>query len=154
MSRRAEQDVADLVARARDGESRAVARLVSMVEDGSPQLREVMAALTPHTGHAHVVGITGPVGSFLADHLLTIPGLDIHVFKRWRSDPRPIAQLRGRVTFHEGDIEDPFAVDRAVAEARPERVFHLAAQSYPSASWDAAATMPIRSWGRAGCLAA
>ncbi len=84
-----------------------------------------------------ITGLTGPVGSFLADHLLTIPGLEIHAFKRWRSDPRPIAHLRGRVTIHEGDIEDPFAVDRAVAAARPDRVFHLAAQSYPSASWDA-----------------
>jgi LAO/AO transport system kinase len=54
--------VDELVARARDGESRAVARLVSMVEDGSPQLREVMAALTPHAGHAQVVGITGSPG--------------------------------------------------------------------------------------------
>jgi LAO/AO transport system kinase len=61
VSRRAEQ-VDDLVARARDGESRAVARLVSMVEDGSPQLRQVMAALTPHAGHAHVVGVTGSPG--------------------------------------------------------------------------------------------
>jgi LAO/AO transport system kinase len=39
-----------------------VARLVTMVEDGSPQLREVMAALTPHAGHAQVVGITGSPG--------------------------------------------------------------------------------------------
>lgn len=84
-----------------------------------------------------ITGLTGPVGSFLADHLLTIPGLELHAFKRWRSDPRPIAHLHGRVTIHEGDIEDPFAVDRAVAAARPERVFHLAAQSYPSASWEA-----------------
>jgi LAO/AO transport system kinase len=57
-----DQQVDDLVARARDGEPRAVARLVTMVEDGSPQLREVMAALTPHAGHAHVVGITGSPG--------------------------------------------------------------------------------------------
>jgi LAO/AO transport system kinase len=62
VSRKADQQVDDLVARARDGESRAVARLVSMVEDGSPQLREVMAALTPHAGHAQVVGITGSPG--------------------------------------------------------------------------------------------
>ena len=62
MSPRRNQDVGDLVARARDGESRAVARLVSMVEDGSPQLREVMAALTPHAGHAQVVGVTGSPG--------------------------------------------------------------------------------------------
>ena len=39
-----------------------MARLVSMVEDRSPQLREVMAALVPHAGHAHVVGITGSPG--------------------------------------------------------------------------------------------
>lgn len=84
-----------------------------------------------------ITGITGPVGSFLADHLLTIPGLELHAFKRWRSDPRPIAHLLGRVVIHEGDIEDPFAVDRAVAAVAPERVFHLAAQSYPSASWEA-----------------
>ena len=56
------EQVDDLVARARDGESRAVARLVSMVEDGSPQLREVMAALTPYAGHAQVVGLTGSPG--------------------------------------------------------------------------------------------
>jgi LAO/AO transport system kinase len=59
---RSTDSVDDLVARARDGESRAVARLVSMVEDGSPQLREVMVALTPHAGRAQVVGITGSPG--------------------------------------------------------------------------------------------
>jgi len=84
-----------------------------------------------------ITGLTGPVGSFLADHLLTIPGIQLHAFKRWRSDPRPIAHLRGHVTIHEGDIEDAFAVDKAVAAAAPDRIFHLAAQSYPSASWDA-----------------
>jgi LAO/AO transport system kinase len=55
-------DVADLVARARDGQHRAVARLISLVEDASPQLREVAAALAPHTGNAQVVGLTGPPG--------------------------------------------------------------------------------------------
>jgi LAO/AO transport system kinase len=52
----------DLVERARRGEPRAVARLISLVEDASPLLREVMAGLAPHTGHAQVVGITGPPG--------------------------------------------------------------------------------------------
>lgn len=84
-----------------------------------------------------ITGITGPVGSFLADHLLTIPDLEIHAFKRWRSDPRPIEHLIGRVTIHEGDVEDAFSLDAAIAAARPERIFHLAAQSYPSASWNA-----------------
>src|SRR3954451_4184126 len=55
-------DVPDLVARARSGEPRAVARLISLVEDASPCLREVAAALAPHTGRARVVGITGSPG--------------------------------------------------------------------------------------------
>ena len=54
--------VAELVGRARNGEPRAVARLISLVEDESPRLREVMAALAPHAGNAHVVGITGAPG--------------------------------------------------------------------------------------------
>lgn len=55
-------DVGDLVARAERGEPRAVARLISLVEDASPQLREVMAAIAPRTGKAIVVGITGSPG--------------------------------------------------------------------------------------------
>jgi LAO/AO transport system kinase len=39
-----------------------VARLISLVEDGHPALREVMAALAPHSGTAHVIGITGSPG--------------------------------------------------------------------------------------------
>ncbi|WNV74579.1 methylmalonyl Co-A mutase-associated GTPase MeaB [Geodermatophilus sp. DSM 44513] len=55
-------DVADLVARARDGEARAVARLISLVEDAGPALPEVAAALAPHGGRAQVVGLTGAPG--------------------------------------------------------------------------------------------
>jgi len=83
-----------------------------------------------------ITGITGPVGSALADYLLTIPGIEVHGFKRWRSDTRPIEHLYGRVTFHEGDIEDPFAVAKAIQTAQPDWIYHLAAQSYPSESWD------------------
>lgn len=55
-------DVPDLVTRARRGEPRAVARLISMVEDSSPQLREVAAAMAPYAGRAHIVGLTGSPG--------------------------------------------------------------------------------------------
>ncbi len=58
----AETPVAELVERARTGQARAVARLISLVEDESPRLREVAAALTPHTGNAVVLGLTGPPG--------------------------------------------------------------------------------------------
>lgn len=56
------QDVSTLVAQAREGRPRAVARLISLVEGASPQLREVMAALAPLTGGAYVVGLTGSPG--------------------------------------------------------------------------------------------
>jgi LAO/AO transport system kinase len=55
-------DVPDLVRQARDGSPRAVARLVSLVEDASPKLREVAAMLAPLAGRARVVGITGAPG--------------------------------------------------------------------------------------------
>ncbi|MER6312689.1 methylmalonyl Co-A mutase-associated GTPase MeaB [Streptomyces sp. NPDC001581] len=55
-------DVPQLVAQAREGRPRAVARLISLVEGASPQLREVMAALAPLTGGAYVVGLTGSPG--------------------------------------------------------------------------------------------
>ncbi|MBA2560433.1 MAG: methylmalonyl Co-A mutase-associated GTPase MeaB, partial [Propionibacteriales bacterium] len=51
-----------LVARARDGDPRAVARLISLVEDASPLLREVAERLSPHTGHAEIIGVTGAPG--------------------------------------------------------------------------------------------
>jgi len=54
--------VPSLVAGAREGDARSVARLISLVEDASPALREVAAALSPHTGHAQVIGLTGSPG--------------------------------------------------------------------------------------------
>jgi LAO/AO transport system kinase len=62
VGRRDGGDVGDLVSRAREGDPRSVARLISLVEDESPLLREVTAALAAHTGHAKVVGITGAPG--------------------------------------------------------------------------------------------
>ncbi|SEC61699.1 LAO/AO transport system kinase [Streptomyces melanosporofaciens] len=55
-------DVPTLVEQARQGRPRAVARLISLVEGASPQLREVMAALAPLAGGAYVVGVTGSPG--------------------------------------------------------------------------------------------
>jgi LAO/AO transport system kinase len=55
-------NVPTLVERARQGDPRAVARLISLVEDGSPVLREAMAALAPYCGTAYVVGLTGAPG--------------------------------------------------------------------------------------------
>ena len=57
-----EVDVTDLVGRAAEGSPRAVARLISLVENASPRLREVTAALTPLAGTARVIGLTGSPG--------------------------------------------------------------------------------------------
>src|SRR3984893_6311490 len=53
---------ASLVAAARDGDARALGRLVSLVENGSPRLRDVMKLIAPLTGRARVVGLTGAPG--------------------------------------------------------------------------------------------
>lgn len=60
--RRSAASIPDLVSRARGGEARAVARLISLVEDASPLLREVMAGLAPYAGNAQIVGVTGAPG--------------------------------------------------------------------------------------------
>ncbi|GAB3623297.1 methylmalonyl Co-A mutase-associated GTPase MeaB [Mariniluteicoccus endophyticus] len=52
----------ELLEGARAGKPRAIARLISKVENNSPDLRELMTLLAPHTGHAHVVGLTGSPG--------------------------------------------------------------------------------------------
>jgi LAO/AO transport system kinase len=65
---RRSNDVGELVTAARDGDPRAVARLISLIEAGTEstaahgKLREVAAALTPHTGTAQVLGLTGSPG--------------------------------------------------------------------------------------------
>jgi len=55
-------DLEKRVAAARDGDPRALARLVSLVENGSPELREVMKLIAPLTGRPRVIGLTGAPG--------------------------------------------------------------------------------------------
>ncbi len=55
-------DPGKLVAAARDGDARALGRLVSLVENGSPRLRDVMKLIAPLTGRARVIGLTGAPG--------------------------------------------------------------------------------------------
>ncbi len=55
-------DVAQLIERARAGDARALARLISGVENGSPELRAIMKALAPLTGQARMIGLTGAPG--------------------------------------------------------------------------------------------
>lgn len=56
-------DLEHLVADALAGKRRAIARLISMAEDGGAQLGTVMDSLYPHTGNAYSIGITGTPGA-------------------------------------------------------------------------------------------
>ena len=87
-----------------------------------------------------ITGITGLVGSHLADYLLSLGEIEVIGFKRWRADDRAIRHLRGQVRLIEGDIEDAFSVATAIEQSQPDRIYHLAAQSYPSESWAAPVT--------------
>ena len=55
-------DTNRIVDRASGGDLRALARLVSLIENGSPQLRPIMRALAPRAGGARVIGLTGAPG--------------------------------------------------------------------------------------------
>jgi LAO/AO transport system kinase len=53
----------ELVQGVLSGQRRAVARAISLVENDGGEARAVLATLFPHTGRAHIVGVTGPPGS-------------------------------------------------------------------------------------------
>jgi LAO/AO transport system kinase len=56
-------DTDRLIRRALEGERVAIARLISLVEDGGPDLGRVMKGLYPHTGLAYTIGVTGSPGA-------------------------------------------------------------------------------------------
>ena len=60
--RRAAADPQALIEAARTGDPRALARLVSLVENESAELRALLKVIVPLTGHAHIVGLTGAPG--------------------------------------------------------------------------------------------
>ena len=92
---------------------------------------------------AMITGITGMVGSHLADYLLAHTGWEIYGMCRWRSPQDNVrhllrrAEKKDRLHFIYGDLKDSFSLQKALTEAKPDYVFHLAAQSYPRTSFDA-----------------
>ena len=56
-------EIQALIESALTGERRSIARLISLVEDGTPELAQIMTALHPHTGDAYSLGITGAPGA-------------------------------------------------------------------------------------------
>jgi GDP-mannose 4,6-dehydratase len=87
-----------------------------------------------------ITGITGMVGSHLAEYVLAEhPGVEVHGLVRWRSPLDHIRGIQHRVRLHEAELRDLHSLVRLLSEVRPERIFHLAAQSYVSSSFTAPA---------------
>ncbi len=88
-----------------------------------------------------ITGITGMVGSHLADFLLANTDWEIYGMCRWRSPLDNINHLiprinqKDRVHLLYGDLRDCIGVENVVKQAQPDYVFHLAAQSYPQTSF-------------------
>jgi GDPmannose 4,6-dehydratase/GDP-4-dehydro-6-deoxy-D-mannose reductase len=83
-----------------------------------------------------ITGITGMVGSHLAEYVLAHhPGTEVHGMVRWRSPLANIQTVRGRLELHEGELRDLHSLVRVLETVRPDWIFHLAAQSYVSASF-------------------
>ena len=97
-----------------------------------------------HEVRALITGITGFVGSHLAEYLLSMDGdytgksgrAEVFGTVRHRSPLDNISGIMDRVSLIQGvDIRDAHAVEAAVRQAEPEYIFHLASQSFVPASW-------------------
>lgn len=84
-----------------------------------------------------ITGITGFAGSHLADFILREKLGKVIGIHRWRSDMRNVKHIMDKVELHECDLRDAFSVRDLIDTTRPEKIFHLAAQSFVPTSWKA-----------------
>ncbi len=83
-----------------------------------------------------ITGITGFAGSHLADFILE-EHEDVRVYGmiRWRSRRENIRHLQDSVELVEADLKDMVSMKKCLAYIKPDRIFHLAAQSFVPTSW-------------------
>lgn len=97
------------------------------------------------TKRAFITGVTGMVGSHLADFLLENTDWDVYGMQRWRSPQENIMHLMPRINTGDrvfveyGDLNDMSSLLAVLNRVKPDYIFHLAAQSYPQTSF----TSPI-----------
>src|SRR5438067_7159032 len=96
-----------------------------------PRPRDFVSRLTVRV---LITGVTGFVGSHLADYALA-QGAEVFGSSRWRSKSENIDHLRSRITLIESDLRDLSSVRALVELSNPSHVIHLAAQSFVGASW-------------------
>ncbi len=85
-----------------------------------------------------ITGITGFVGSHMADFILAEkPNVRVVGTKRWHlSRLDNIEHLIGKIGMYDVDLTDPIGTRSMIEKVRPDRVFHCAAESFVSPSWD------------------
>lgn len=83
---------------------------------------------------ALITGITGFVGSHLAEYLIK-ENVDVYGTSRWRSKTDNIDHLKDKITLQEADLLDAHSLYSIIDNVRPDFIFHLAAQSYVVTSW-------------------
>lgn len=82
-----------------------------------------------------ITGITGFVGSHMAEYILQNNLGEVYGTVRWRSPRDNIKHLEKDLNLVECDLQDSTAVDRLLKTVKPDRIFHLAAQSFVPTSW-------------------
>lgn len=94
-----------------------------MIERTQNGMREIKNVL--------ITGITGFVGSHLADYILAnFPEVQIFGLARWRSPTSNIGHILDRITLEFGDLSDLSSLKTILSRQKPDVIFHLAAQSY------------------------
>lgn len=89
-----------------------------------------------------ITGITGQVGSQLADFLLENTSYDVVGMMRWQEPMDNLYHLterinrKDRISLHYADLNDYSALARMLKTIRPDYISHLGAQSYPKTSFD------------------
>ncbi|MDP3880107.1 MAG: GDP-mannose 4,6-dehydratase [Dehalococcoidales bacterium] len=85
-----------------------------------------------------ITGITGFVGSHLADYILdNFSGVRVSGLARWRSPVGNIRHIANKITLQYGDLVDLPSLTAILSKERPDVIFHLAAQSYVPYSFSA-----------------
>jgi GDP-mannose 4,6-dehydratase len=85
-----------------------------------------------------ITGITGMVGSHLADYILkNHPAVEIHGLIRWRSPLDNLREIQSQIFLHPAELRDLNSLIILLRKIQPEWIFHLAAQSYVTTSFDA-----------------
>lgn len=91
---------------------------------------------------ALITGITGQVGSQLADYLLDNTDYEVIGMMRWQEPMENIYHLsnrinnKDRISVYYADLNDYASLDRMIKEIRPDVIYHLAAQSFPKTSFN------------------